>query len=52
MDAGLASEEMTTMERCEHLLTVIACALTQKPPRVVCPWSARAYDNAMEALGG
>jgi hypothetical protein len=37
MDASLASE-LTTDERCEYLLTVIASAMTRKHPSEVAPW--------------
>ena len=37
MDAGLA-EELTTNERCEYLLTIIASALTHKRPSELVPW--------------
>lgn len=37
MDAALA-KELTTQERCEHLLGVIACALTGRRPHEVMPW--------------
>jgi len=37
MPAGLAREK-TTHERCEHLLGVIACALTGKRPHQIMPW--------------
>jgi len=38
MAAGLAASEVTNEERCEHLLGVIACALTGKRLRDLCPW--------------
>ena len=37
MDAAL-SEELTTNERCEYLLTIIASALTHKRPSELVPW--------------
>jgi len=37
MEIGLASD-LTTEERCEHLLGVIACALTGRRPYEVMPW--------------
>jgi len=44
MDAGLASE-LTTPERCEHLLGVIACALTRRRPTDVMPWLKGNFDG-------
>lgn len=38
MPAGLATTEMTTEERCEWLLGVIACALTGRKPHGFFPW--------------
>jgi hypothetical protein len=38
MPLALASAEMTTGERCEYLLTVIACAMTHKRPHELLPW--------------
>ena len=37
LDAGLGAER-TTEERCEYLLTVIACALTHQRPHQFVPW--------------
>lgn len=36
LDARLV--DMTPAERTEHLLTVIACALTRAKPHEVAPW--------------
>jgi hypothetical protein len=38
MPVGLASQEMTTDERQEWLLGVIACTLTGKRPHQLFPW--------------
>lgn len=38
MPAGIAAKEMTTDERQEFLLGVIACALTGKRPGQIMPW--------------
>jgi hypothetical protein len=38
MPIGLASSEMTTLERCEFLLGVIACSQTNKRPQELFPW--------------
>ena len=37
MDAALA-QQLTTEERCEYLLGVIACALTGQRPYQLFPW--------------
>lgn len=38
MPAGLAAQTMTSEERIESLLLVVACALTNKPPHRIAPW--------------
>jgi hypothetical protein len=38
MPVGLSSQELTTEERIENALVVIACALTGKRPNAVFPW--------------
>lgn len=43
MPAGLA-KELTTAERCEHLLGVIAVALTGRRPHQVMPWLVRGFE--------
>ena len=43
MPAGLA-KELTTAERCEHLLGVIAVALTGRRPHQVMPWLVRGLE--------
>ena len=37
MELGLA-KDLTSQERCEHLLGVIACAVTGRRPTEVMPW--------------
>lgn len=37
MEIGLA-KDLTCEERCEHLLGVIACALTGRRPTELMPW--------------
>lgn len=51
MDApmGLA-KELTTMERVEFLLTVVACTLTGKPPQTICPWNKSGIDQFVQAV--
>lgn len=49
-DAHLAHDEVTNMERIEYLLTTIACALTNQPAHVLCPWRARGIDGFMKAV--
>lgn len=39
MAAGLAAKELTTEERIESALVVIACALTRRRPTDLFPWS-------------
>jgi hypothetical protein len=39
MAAGLAAKELTTEERIESALVVIACALTRRRPSDLFPWS-------------
>lgn len=52
MDADAAiAKELTTPERIEHLLTVVACALTRQPAHVVCPWRASGIADFMRAVG-
>jgi hypothetical protein len=46
---GLA-KELTTMERVEHLLTVVACSLTGKPPHVLCPWQRAGIEDFVKAV--
>lgn len=50
MDAplGLASE-LTTLERIEHLLTVVACGMTGQPAHVVCPWRRAGIAQFLKA---
>lgn len=43
-DAELASE-LTTMERIEHLLTVVACSMTGQGAHVVCPWRRSGIED-------
>lgn len=52
MDAplGLASEA-TTLERIEHLLTVVACGMTGQPAHVVCPWRRAGIAAFLKAAG-
>jgi hypothetical protein len=52
LDAEAAiAKELTTMERIEHLLTVVACALTRQPAHVVCPWRAEGLNQFLKAVG-
>lgn len=50
-EAGLA-REATTLERIEHLLTVVACAMTGQQPHVLLPWRRAGIDSFMGALDG
>jgi hypothetical protein len=52
MDAPLAiAQELTAVERVEHLLTVVACSLTGQPAHVVCPWRRAGIDSFFKAVG-
>jgi len=51
MDAPVAlAKELTTLERVEFLLTVVACSLTGKPPHVLCPWQKSGIEDFMKAV--
>ncbi len=51
MDAPLAiAQELTAVERVEHLLTVVACSLTGQPAHVVCPWRRAGIDSFLKAV--
>jgi hypothetical protein len=51
MDAPLhMASELTTLERIEHLLTVVACATTGQPPHLVCPWRRAGIDSFLKAV--
>jgi hypothetical protein len=51
MDADLAlAQEETTMERIEHLLTILATSMTGQPAHVLCPWRARGLDDFLKAV--
>lgn len=51
MDADLAlAHELTTMERVEYLLTVVACSLTGQQPHVLCPWRRAGIERFMKAV--
>jgi hypothetical protein len=53
MPIGLASSEMTTLERCEFLLGVIACAQTRQRPHELFPWvKAGVAEFEKEVFGG
>lgn len=51
MPKGLAMSELTTEERCEHLLGVIACALTGKGAHEFMPWVRRGIEEFMSEVG-
>ena len=51
MDAEIAlSSELTTMERVEYLLTVVACAITGQPAHAVCPWRKAGIEGFLKAV--
>jgi hypothetical protein len=41
----LAADEMTTEERCEWLLSAIACAITGKAAHELLPWRRRGLEE-------
>ncbi|MEY4847408.1 MAG: hypothetical protein RLZZ36_521 [Pseudomonadota bacterium] len=51
MPVALARLEMTTGERCEHLLGVIACTLTGKRPHEFMPWVRSGLDEFAREVG-
>lgn len=51
MDVGL-SEHPTVEECSEHLLLVIACAVSGKKPRDVAPWIAARVNAFWSAVNG
>lgn len=52
MPLGIARTEMTTAERCEFLLGVIACALTGQRPQQLFPWIRRGIEEFAEEVSG
>lgn len=48
-EIGLA-QEVTTMERVEYLLTVVACSLTGQPAHVICPWRRAGIERFLKAV--
>ncbi len=51
MAGGIAKTEMTTGERCEFLLGVIACAMTGKRPAELFPWVRGGIDQMLREVG-
>ena len=52
MPYGLCASELTTEERCEHLLGIIACTLTGRRPHDLMPWVRRGINEFMQEVGG
>lgn len=50
MPLAIARTEMTTDERCEFLLGVIACALTGQKPAQLFPWVKRGISEFVEEV--
>lgn len=51
MDAPIGlSKELTTMERIEFLLTVVACSLTGKQPQTLLPWRTAGIEEFRKAV--
>jgi hypothetical protein len=51
MPVAIASSELTTGERCEYLLGVIACAMTGKRPADLFPWTKAGVADLFKELG-
>lgn len=51
MPIGIAGAELTTAERQEFLLTVIASALTRKRPHEFLPWVRAGLSEFLEGFG-
>lgn len=51
MAGGIARTELTTGERCEFLLGVIACAMTGKRPADLFPWVRGGIDQLYQEVG-
>lgn len=52
MPGNIAKTELTTLERCEWLLSCIACSMTGKPPADLLPWQRRGIAEWQEAFRG
>lgn len=52
MPAHLARTEMTTEERQEFLLGVIACSLTGRKPAQLFPWVKRGLEEFFQEVAG
>jgi hypothetical protein len=52
MAGNIAGQELTTLERCEWLLTAIACSMTGKPAVELLPWKRRELAQFAEAFRG
>lgn len=51
MDAPVSlARELTTQERMEYLLTVIACGLTGQQPAQLCPWHRSGLESFLGAV--
>jgi hypothetical protein len=51
MPIALARQEMTTGERCEYLLGIIACSLTGKRPHDLFPWIKAGLSEFAREVG-
>jgi len=52
MAGNIATNELTTLERCEWLLSAIACAMTGKSAIELLPWKRREFSQFAEAFRG
>lgn len=50
MPGAIASTELTTLERMEFLLGVLACAATGKRPHELFPWVRAGIDDMMRSV--
>jgi hypothetical protein len=50
MAGNIAKVELTTAERCEFLLGVIACAMTGKKPAELFPWVRSGIDQLFKEV--
>jgi hypothetical protein len=52
MPGNIASTEFTTLERCEWLLSCIACTVTRKPAHELLPWVRSGIQELGRSLNG
>lgn len=52
MPGAIARSELTTQERCEFLLGVIACAITRRRPADIFPWVRSELNQFLSEVSG